>query len=305
LTQNTSNKTLIVVGGPTASGKTALGISIAQHFNTDIVSADSRQFYSELNIGVARPSEGELSAIKHHFIAHKSIHDYYSAGEFERDAIKVLNKIFVTNDYAVMVGGSGLFINAVLHGFHEAPKDDGSVRKAADQLYKREGIDGLVKRLTSVDPDHAAVIDRQNPQRLMRAIERVEISGKTHQQLTQNEITKRAFNIVEIAIEDERKALYERINQRVDQMMEMGLLKEVKSLVPYKDLNALKTVGYAELFEYLDGELTLEEAVEKIKQNTRRYAKRQITWFKNKTESVWIPRDAFDKVVAFIEGTRS
>lgn len=229
MTQNTSNKTLIVVGGPTASGKTALGISIAQHFNTDIVSADSRQFYSELNIGVARPSEGELSAIKHHFIAHKSIHDYYSAGEFERDAIKVLNKIFVTNDYAVMVGGSGLFINAVLHGFHEAPKDDGSVRKAADQLYKREGIDGLVKRLTSVDPDHAAVIDRQNPQRLMRAIERVEISGKTHQQLTQNEITKRAFNIVEIAIEDERKALYERINQRVDQMMEMGLLKEVKS----------------------------------------------------------------------------
>ncbi len=303
MTHNRSQKTLIVVGGPTASGKTALGISLAQHYHTSILSADSRQFYKELNIGVARPSTSELETVKHHFIAHKSIHDYYSAGEYERDAIKTLNKVFETNDCAVMVGGSGLFINAVLHGFHEAPKDDGTVRNNLHILYNEKGIDGLINRLTEIDPVYAQSIDNHNPQRLMRAIERVEISGRTHDQITKPKIATRSFKAIEISIDHNREKLYDRINQRVDWMMQNGLLEEVKALESFKNLNALKTVGYAELFAYLDGKISLAEAVEQIKQNTRRYAKRQVTWFKNKSQSVWFKHNELDKVLALVEGS--
>ena len=304
MTKSNTQKTLIVVGGPTASGKTSLGISLANHFKTEILSADSRQFYKELNIGVARPTPAELALAKHHFIAHKSIHDYYSAGEYERDAINLLKTLFEKRDYVVMVGGSGLFINAVLHGFHPAPKDDGTVRKKIDDLHANTGISGLVERLTELDPEYVQVIDIHNPQRLMRALERVMLSGKTHKELTEPIRAQRSFNILEIAISHDREALYERINQRVDLMMQDGLLDEVKSLAEFKHLNALKTVGYSELFSHLNGEKTLEEAIDKIKQNTRRYAKRQNTWFKNKSYSVWFKGDEFDKVVAFVDGTR-
>lgn len=295
------NKRLIVVGGPTASGKTSLGIRIAQHFNTEILSADSRQFYKELNIGVAKPSADELKAVQHHFIGHKSIQDYYSAGEFERDAIDRLNTLFQHNDNVVMVGGSGLFINAVLHGFHESPKDDGSIRKTIEAQYANAGIASLTKQLKELDPSHFEVIDTQNPQRLMRAIERILLTGKTIEEQTKSERVNRAFSIIELGIEYPREELYSRINQRVDNMMEVGLLEEVQSLLPYKHLNALQTVGYAELFQHLEGEIQLPEAIEKIKQNTRRYAKRQTTWFKNKSETTWFKPSSLDSIIAFVE----
>jgi tRNA dimethylallyltransferase len=296
-----SSKRLIVVGGPTASGKTSLGIQIAQRFKTEILSADSRQFYKELNIGVAKPSEDELKAVPHHFIGHKSIHDYYSAGEFERNALDKLNTLFQVHDNVVMVGGSGLFINAVLHGFHEVPKDDGAIRQEIAGLFKTVGIEALVSRLEEIDPDHVLRIDKSNSQRLIRAIERVQITRKTHSAQTNPKRAERPFTVIEIAIDHPRQELYNRINQRVDLMMDSGLLKEIESLLPFKYLNALQTVGYSELFKHLDGEISLEEAVALIKQNSRRYAKRQITWFKNKSETVWFKSDALSKVIDSIE----
>ncbi len=292
----TTHKTLIVVGGPTASGKTSLAIQLAKQFNTEILSADSRQFYKELNIGVARPSHQELNAVKHHFIANKSIHEYYSAGEYEREAISVLDELYKTKDVVVMVGGSGLFINAVLNGFHEAPKDDGTIRKEIDELYERKGLVGLQELHLKMDPEYNQRIDQQNPQRLMRAIERVRLTGKTHDQQTKPALKSRNFNTIEIAISHPREQLYSRINQRVDQMMDLGLLDEVKSLREFQALNSLQTVGYTELFAYLNGESILEEAIDKIKQNTRRYAKRQVTWFRNKSKTVWIDYDKLSEI---------
>lgn len=303
-----ANKHLIVVGGPTASGKTTLAIHLAKQFNTEILSADSRQFYQELNIGVARPSVEELTAAKHHFIGHKSIHDYYSAGEFERDAIKLLDSLFQKHDVVVMVGGSGLFINAVLHGFHESPKDDGSVRKKIEETYNKNGLSSLTSQLKSLDPAHYEVIDTQNPQRVMRALERIMLSGKTMEEQTKAKRKARSFTYSEIAIDHPREQLYSRINQRVDMMMEAGLLEEVRALVPHKELNALQTVGYSELFSYLAGEISIQEATDLIKQNTRRYAKRQITWFKNKTGTVWFELDGLEQIISQVVqdlGTRS
>ena len=295
------DKRLIVVGGPTASGKTSLGIEIAQHFNTEILSADSRQFYAELNIGVARPSDEELATVKHHFIAHKSIHDYYSAGEFARDAMSVLSDLFKKYDVVVMVGGSGLFINAVLHGFHGDIKDDGTVRRQLDDIYKREGISALQKLLQDSDNEEYESIDLNNPQRIMRAIELVKLTGKTQSERTQEDLKARDFKTIEIAIDHPREVLYDRINHRVDLMMKAGLLDEVKSLINHRELNALKTVGYAELFDALDGTISMEEAVEKVKQNTRRYAKRQMTWFRNKSKTTWFKPEELGGVIEWLK----
>jgi len=281
-------KKLIVIGGPTASGKTSLAIDLALKLNTEIISADSRQFYKELNIGVARPSVEELNAVTHHFIAHRSVEEEYSAGQFSRDALVKINELFQKKDDVVLVGGSGLFINAVTKGFHEDVKDDGVIREELELLFKNEGLEGLQAKLKAIDQEAYEIIDIQNPQRLQRAIERVLLSGKTHNELRQSDLEERQFEVLEFAIDWPREELYKRINDRVDIMMESGLLNEVKSVLKYKDLNALKTVGYKEIVEYLEGECSLEEAVEKIKQNTRRYAKRQLTWFRNKTGTIWV-----------------
>jgi len=281
-------KKLIVIGGPTASGKTSLAIELALKLNTEIISADSRQFYKELNIGVARPSVEELNAVTHHFIAHRSVEEEYSAGQFSRDALVKINELFQKKDDVVLVGGSGLFINAVTKGFHEDVKDDGVIREELELLFKNEGLEGLQAKLKAIDQEAYEIIDIQNPQRLQRAIERVLLSGKTHNELRQSDLEERQFEVLEFAIDWPREELYNRINDRVDIMMESGLLNEVKSVLKYKDLNALKTVGYKEIVEYLEGECSLEEAVEKIKQNTRRYAKRQLTWFRNKTGTSWV-----------------
>jgi len=281
-------KKLIVIGGPTASGKTSLAIDLALKLNTEIISADSRQFYKELNIGVARPSVEELNAVTHHFIAHRSVEEEYSAGQFSRDALVKINELFQKKDDVVLVGGSGLFINAVTKGFHEDVKDDGVIREELELLFKNEGLEGLQAKLKAIDQEAYEIIDIQNPQRLQRAIERVLLSGKTHNELRQSDLEEMQFEVLEFAIDWPREELYNRINDRVDIMMESGLLNEVKSVLKYKDLNALKTVGYKEIVEYLEGECSLEEAVEKIKQNTRRYAKRQLTWFRNKTGTIWV-----------------
>jgi tRNA dimethylallyltransferase len=301
LSTSAPTKSLIVVGGPTASGKTSLAIQLAQHWQTEIISADSRQFYKELNVGVAKPSKEELALVQHHFVGHKSIQDYYSAGEFERDVLSLLETLFKKHDKVIMVGGSGLFINAVLHGFHAAPKDDGTIRNEIDEIYTQSGVQALVDKLTDIDPEYAVTIDHKNPQRLMRAIERVMLTGKRHKEQTKPERAKRPFKAIEIAIDHDRNVLYERINKRVDEMINEGLVAEVESFKQFKDLNALQTVGYSELFNHFAGKTTLEEAIEKIKQNTRRYAKRQVTWFRNKSESIWFKPSDLNKVIAFIE----
>ena len=295
-------KKLIVIGGPTASGKTSLAIDLALKLKTEIISADSRQFYKELNIGVARPSVEELNAVPHHFIAHRSVEEEYSAGQLARDALVKINELFRTKDYVVLVGGSGLFINAVTKGFHEDVKDDGALRKELELLFKNEGLEGLQVKLKAIDPEAYEIIDIQNPQRLQRAIERVVLSGKTHNELRQSDLEERQFEVHEFGIDWPREELYNRINRRVDIMMESGLLDEVKSVLNFKDLNALKTVGYKEVFDYLEGACSLEEAVEKIKQNTRRYAKRQLTWFRNKTGTIWVnPSNSLNESLRIIQ----
>lgn len=276
-----STKHLVVVGGPTASGKTSLAIQIAKHFNTEILSADSRQLYKELNIGVARPNDLELAEVKHHFIASHSIHSAVSAGEYAKQADALLNELFKLHDVVVMVGGTGLYIEAVINGLNELPKADENLRKQLNTLYQEQGIKALQEKLNHLDPN-AKIKDADNPQRLIRAIEIVELSGKSLASATAKPVKKKDFTAHTFYLNPDRDMLYQRINERVDLMLSMGLVQEVRSLEKNRDLNALQTVGYSELFDHFNGKLTLEEAVEKIKQHSRNYAKRQFTWFKNK-----------------------
>ncbi|MFT4522876.1 MAG: tRNA dimethylallyltransferase [Bacteroidia bacterium] len=294
------SKQLLVVGGATASGKTSLAIALAGRLNTEIISADSRQFYKELNIGVARPSAEELALVPHHFISSRSITEPYSAGKYALDALAKIDELFAKADHVVLVGGSGLFIEAVTHGFHEQEaKDSTNIRKELQDLHQEEGIEALQNILKGMDPSHYKMLDTKNPHRLMRAIERVRVTGKTHLEQVEPPLVNRPFKTNYVAIEWPRADLYDRINQRVDVMMKKGLLDEVKSVYAHRDQNALKTVGYKELFDYMDGIYTLPEAIDKIKQNTRRYAKRQLTWFKNKTTARWYnPHTAADEIVA-------
>lgn len=272
---------LIVIGGPTASGKTSLAIELAQFFNTEILSADSRQCYRELNIGVAKPSVGELSQVPHHFINSHSIHEEVTAGTFMRYGLKVLKAVFEHRNIAICVGGTGLYINALCNGLDEIPPVDKDIKKEVEASYEQHGLEWLRHQLQKVDQASYKTIDAQNPMRLLRAL----IFFKSHQQSIQDFKGKladqRPFDISYYAIQMNRELLYQRINGRVDKMMEQGLQDEVKSLKEFKSCKALQTVGYKELFSYFDNEMSQKEAIEKIKQHTRNYAKRQNTWFKN------------------------
>lgn len=278
---------LITIVGPTAIGKTSLGIALAQHFNCEIISCDSRQFFKEMQIGTAVPSAEELVAVKHHFIQNKSIFENYNVGDFEKEAIEKLDELFLTNDYAVLVGGSGLYVDAILKGFDEFPEIDIEVRSAVKINYEKLGIEYLQTELEKQDPEYFSVVAKENPQRMMRALEVCIGSGKSYSSFLNQKKNTRNFTPILLGLEAERSVIYDRINQRVDSMISEGLLAETKNLFPHKDLNALQTVGYRELFTHLEGEISLEFAVEEIKKNTRRFAKRQLTWFKKNEETKW------------------
>ncbi len=282
-----NGKFLIVVAGPTAIGKTSLAIKIAKHFKCEIISCDSRQFYREMKIGTAVPSDEELQAAKHHFIHHRSVHHLYTVGDFEKDAITKLDELFTVNDFAVLVGGSGLYVDAVLKGFDNFPDVSDEVRTKVRYQYETEGISYLQNELKIADPEYFNSVDIANPQRMMRALEVSISSGKPYSGFLRQNNVSRNFAPVKIGLEASRDIIYERINIRVDQMINEGLVEEARSLYEFKDLNALQTVGYRELFDYFDGKTNLETAISEIKKNTRRFAKRQLTWFRRDEHIKW------------------
>lgn len=287
-----SQKILLAVVGPTAIGKTSLGILLAKHFETEIVSADSRQFFKEMEIGTAVPSPSELNTATHHFIQHKSIFEPYSVGDFEREAMELLETLFQKHDIVVMVGGSGLYMDAVVNGLDEFPEVDPEIRTTLDQKLQQEGLEFLQNELKDRDPEYYNTVDLENPHRLIRALEVCIAAGKPYSSFLDQDKPKRPFKTLYIGLEAPRNIIYERINARVDHMMEAGLLGEVKKLYPHRKLNALQTVGYKELFEYIDGHCSLESAVSEIKKNTRRFAKRQLTWLRKNEGILWVEYDA-------------
>lgn len=282
-----AQKTLLVITGPTAAGKTAAAVEIAQRLNTEIVSADSRQFYREMSVGTAKPSADELAAVKHHFINSHSIHDNFTVGDFEKEGLALIESLFQQHDVVLLVGGSGLFIKAICEGFDELPQAPPGVRERLNEAFNEHGISFLQEKLKAVDPVYYNQVDLNNPQRLIRALEVYESTGKPFSSYRTAPVNIRPFNIVKIGLTLPREQLYERINKRGDQMVAQGLVEEVKSLLPYRHLNALNTVGYSELFDYFDGKTTLQVAIDLIKQNTRRFAKRQLTWFRKDTSIQW------------------
>jgi tRNA dimethylallyltransferase len=280
-------KTVIVIAGPTAVGKTSVAIQLAKHFNTEIISADSRQCYKEMNIGVARPSVQELSEVPHHFIASHTIHEKVDAVVFEKYALNKLDELFQKHDVVVMVGGTGLYIKAFCEGMDEMPDVQEAIRQTIIENYELKGIEWLQEQLKENDPEFYAKGEIKNPQRMMRALEIKKTTGRSIIELRKGEKATRDFNIVKIGIELPKEELHRNIHTRVDQMISAGLVDEVRSLVQFKQLNALQTVGYSEIFEWLDGKIELEKVIENIKTNTRQYAKRQMTWFKKDKEMKW------------------
>ena len=287
------NKKLITIVGPTAVGKTALSIALAQHYQCEIISCDSRQFFKEMKIGTAVPSDLELLQAKHHFIQNKSIFDNYTVGDFEKEAIAKLDELFLTNDYAILVGGSGLYVDAILKGLDSFPDIEKSVRNKIQIDYDLKGIIYLQEKLQELDSKYYTFLlnqnpqSLQNPQRMMRFVEVCIGSGKPYSSYLNKQKTSRNFTPIIIGLEADRKIVYDRINQRVDIMIKEGLLSEAQKLYPNKTLNAMQTVGYRELFQYFDNEISLEFAIEEIKKNTRRFSKRQMTWFKKTENTTW------------------
>ncbi len=295
-----TDKSLIIIGGPTASGKTEFAIKLAKHFQTEIISADSRQCYKELNIGVARPSDEELNQVKHHFIATESVNKPISAGDFLRKSKLLLEDLFQKHDVVLAVGGSGLYNQALVEGFH-SDSPDNAIRSEIQLLYRTKGIVALQDELLKLDSQHYAKIDVDNPQRVMRALERIKSSGMQHSELRKERLQLPDYNVFEYAIDWPREVLYQRINERVDKMMKLGLHKEVEGLRKYQNEYVMNAVGYKELLSHLEGEISLDDAVSKIKQNTRRYAKRQLTWFRNKTSTCWLKPQVHKDYMKIIE----
>jgi len=294
-------KHLLVIAGPTAVGKTALSVELAKHFGTEIISADSRQVYKEISIGTAKPTTDEQAGIPHHFVDHISIHDKYTAGDYEREVIKKLDQLFKVHSPVIMCGGSGLFIDAVCKGFDEGLVTDAEIKENIEEQYKAKGLSWLQEEIKKLDPVYYERSDVQNPRRLMRALEVITLTGLPYSSLRKNKTAERDFNIIKVLINEDREILYEKINKRVDEMMANGFLREAQSVFSYKNLNALNTVGYKELFDHLEKKTSLEDAVALIKQHTRNYAKRQLTWFRKDAEyETFLPSD-FEKIKAFSE----
>ncbi len=296
-------KILVVIVGPTAIGKTSLAIELANAYHTEIISADSRQFFKEMNIGTAKPSDEELAAAKHHFINSNSVNTLFSTGDFEVEALKLIEKLFKEHDILIMVGGSGLYIDSVCKGLDKLPEIDLRIREQLNDKFASEGITPIQNQLKEVDPEYFAKVDQSNPQRMIRGLEVFLSTGKKLSSFLTANRKERPFNIIKIGLNTDRKLVYDRINQRVDLMMEEGLLDEVKGLIPYRHLNALNTVGYSELFDYLDGKTDLSSAVAMIKQNTRRFAKRQLTWFRKDESTTWFEPGEFEKIKKYLTTT--
>ncbi len=290
-----------MVGGPTASGKTTLGIRLAQHFNTEILSADSRQFYKEMNIGTAKPDVEELSQAKHHFIDSLSIEDNYTVGDYEKDALTLLEQLYSEHDIVIMVGGSGFFIKAVCEGLDEFPDIPTQIRDDLNELFKKEGIQALQAELQQADINYYNQVDLQNPKRLLRALEVYRTTGQPFSTFHHQKKKKRAFIPIYIGIDWDREALYERINLRVDLMLKAGLEEETRTLLPYKDLSALQTVGYQEWLDYFDGHIDKDEAIRLIKRNSRRYAKRQLTWFRKVEGMKYFGINSFKDILTHLQ----
>ncbi len=309
------NHTLIVIAGPTAIGKTSLSIRLAKHFSCPVISADSRQFFKEMHIGTAKPNETEMQGVTHYFIGSHSITDNYNVGKYETEAIALLDQLFKINETLILVGGSGLYTDAVCNGFDELPEADEAIRNQLNVLLKNKGIEGLQELLQKLDPVYYNQVDLQNPQRMSRALEVCLITGSTYSNFRKDKVKKRNFNCIKIGLTTDREILYKRINLRVDQMMEDGLLEEVKSLEHYKHLNALQTVGYKEFFDCLPEleknkndaatyNTMLKKVTDQIKQNTRRFAKRQLTWFRRDEQLKWFEPQDVQSILTYIEESR-
>jgi tRNA dimethylallyltransferase len=295
-----SDKKLIVITGPTAVGKTSLCLDIAREFEIPIINADSRQIFRELRIGTASPTPEQLKQVRHYFVGSLSINDYYSASMYEQDVMTLLDKLFQTSDYALMAGGSMMYIDAVCNGIDDIPTVDEKTRTVLKQRLEEEGIEALAEELKRLDPEHYEIVDRKNPRRVIHALEICHMTGSTYTSFRTAIKKQRPFQIIKIGLNRDREELYQRINHRVDEMMQQGLLDEARRLAGHRETNALNTVGYKELFEYFDNKWSLEEAIERIKGNTRRYARKQLTWFKRDEKMKWFHPAQKEEITTYI-----
>ncbi len=292
--------TLIVLIGPTGVGKTELSLSIAEHFQTCIISSDSRQLYADLKIGTAAPTSEQLKRVPHHFVGTLELTDYYSAAQYETEVMTKLEELFKKNDVVVLTGGSMMYVDAICKGIDDIPTVDKETRETMLRHYEEEGLEKLCSELKLLDPEYYQIVDLKNPKRVIHALEICYMTGKTYTSFRTQSTKKRPFHIIKIGLTRNREELYDRINRRVDEMMEEGLLEEAKGVYPYKHLNSLNTVGYKEMFMYLDGEWTLDFAIEKIKQNSRIYSRKQMTWFKRDTDITWFHPDQKEEIINHI-----
>ena len=294
------DKYLVVIAGPTASGKTATAIKVAKALGTEIISADSRQFYKELPIGTAAPTPEEQAEVQHHMIHNLNVEDKYDVADYEQDVLNLLNQLFVNHDAVVLTGGSGLFIDAVCKGLDSIPDISEEVRNKVDELYKKGGLIALQNEVERLDPEYYSIVDKYNPRRLQRAVEVCYQTGLTYSSFRKNTVKQRDFKIIKVALLWERSELITRINKRVDIMINEGLVEEAKAMYPKRHLNSLNTVGYKEIFEHFDGKVSLDEATENIKINTRQYAKRQMTWLRKNNDYKWFTIDELDEMLNYI-----
>ena len=296
-----SDKTLIVITGPTAVGKTDLCLDIARHYGVPIINADSRQIYKELLIGTARPTEEQMQLVRHYFVGTLSLEDYYSASLYEQQVMSLLEELFRESDYALLSGGSMMYIDAVCNGIDDIPTIDDATRELMKRRLAEEGLQSLCEELQRLDPEYYEIVDQRNPRRVVHALEICVMTGQTYTSFRKREEKQRPFRIVKIGLNREREQLYDRINRRVDEMMAAGLLEEARQMYPRRELNALNTVGYKELFDFLDGRWPLAEAIERIKGNTRRYARKQLTWYKKDPQIEWFSPEQKEDIIRYID----